>query len=106
MIGVTKQLLVAVTSFLLGIATVFGWHAMTQPTTTEVWVAKSDLVLQQGSKIAAGTEFVVEQYMAEGFVALKLTVNVEALQFNAFKVKHEPYSNLRIPVWLQMEATE
>jgi hypothetical protein len=101
-----RFLATAVFFFLLGGASVVAWHIFSQPKKTEVWVAKSDIFTTQGSKISAGTEFVVEQYMAEGFVALNLVVNVEATDFSAFEVKEEPYQNLRIPVWLQTQFPE
>ena len=69
---------------------------------TEVWKSKVDLNASTGMVIPAGTEFVVREYMPEGFVALSLAVNVEGEELSVFDKSVVNKTNLRIPVWVQI----
>ncbi len=94
-----------VSGFLLGVAaTSLVTYLLLQefhPSTTEVWTASTDLTLANGSTIRDGTEFVVDAYMPEGFVSLKLFVNVEGESLSSFTKRPENARVLKIPYWVE-----
>ena len=51
--------------------------------------------------IPVGTEFVLSEYMPEGYVALSLDVNVEGSELSLFGKTEIDKSNLRPPLWVQ-----
>ena len=69
--------------------------------TSEVWRAEKQLTLANGATIPEGTEMTVDQYMPEGFVRLKLAINVEGESLESFSKRKERLSNLSIPYWVE-----
>ena len=96
-----KYILTLLVGLLIGGASVLASTYLV-PGNTEVWKSEVDLNTSTGIMIPAGTEFVVSEYMPEGFVALSLTVNVEGTELNTFNKSVVNKSNLRIPVWVQV----
>jgi|TARA_Y100000296_G_C5076456_1_gene207577 hypothetical protein len=68
---------------------------------TELWKSQVDLTTESGMVIPVGTEFVLREYMPEGYVALSLDVNVEGSELNLFDKSKVDKSNLRIPLWVR-----
>jgi len=68
--------------------------------TSEVWQAEKQLTFANGIAIPSGTEMTVEKYMPEGFVRLKLAINVEGDSLDWFNKRTENLPNLTIPYWV------
>ncbi|MDH3692674.1 MAG: hypothetical protein OEU36_24875 [Gammaproteobacteria bacterium] len=69
--------------------------------TSEIWRAEKQLKLANGATIPEGTEMTVDQYMPEGFVSLKLAINVEGESLESFSKRTERFPNLSIPYWVE-----
>ena len=69
--------------------------------TSEVWRAERQLTLANGTAIPSGTEMTVDEYMPEGFVRLKLAINVEGESLDWFNKRTESLPNLAIPYWVE-----
>lgn len=67
----------------------------------EIWKSQVELTTESGMVIPVGTEFILSEYMPEGYVALSLGVNVEGSELNLFEKSEIDRSNLRIPLWVQ-----
>lgn len=68
--------------------------------TSEVWTASTEIRLENGTTIPAGSEFTVHRYMPEGFVTLRLSINVEGRALDQFESRVENVSFLVIPYWI------
>ena len=95
-----KYILTLLVGVLIGAGSLFAFMFMPSGT-TEIWKSEVDLSTSSGVIIPSGTEFVVSEYMPEGFVALSLVINVEGSELNTFKKSVVNQSKLRIPVWVQ-----
>lgn len=95
-----KFILTLVIGILIGALTVLAFTYYGSGN-TEVWESKVELNTSSGIVIPSGTEFIVNEYMPEGFVALTLTVNVEGEELSSFNKAVVNKTNLRIPVWAQ-----
>ena len=80
-----KSIFTLLVGIFVGIASVVAINLLGSGT-TEVWKSQVDLKTSSGIVIPAGTEFVVSEYMPEGFVALTLGVNIEAPELNSFEI--------------------
>jgi len=69
--------------------------------TSEIWRAEKQLTLENGATIPEGTEMTVYQYMPEGFVSLKLAINVDGESLESFSKRTERFPNLSIPYWVE-----
>ncbi len=69
--------------------------------TSEVWRAESKLTLENGVTIPAGTDLTLDEYMPEGFVRLKLSINVEGDALDRFEKRTEDYPYLTIPYGIE-----
>ena len=69
--------------------------------TTEVWKASTELMLENGAIIPAGTEMTVDKYMPEGFVRLSLAINAEGESLGQFDMRTEDARNLSLPYWVE-----
>ena len=88
--GFAAGMLVAAT------VTVWVWTEF-HSTTSEVWTTSTDVQLENGTLIPAGAELTVDRYMPEGFVTLRLSVNVEGESISKFESRIEDVSFLVIP---------
>lgn len=96
-----KSLLALFLGFVVGAISVFAYLHI-HSGSSEVWVSNVSLNTQSGINFPAGTQFVVSEYMPEGFVALNLNVNVEGKELTSFqKTVVNNSKNLRIPVWVK-----
>ena len=95
-----KYILTLIVGIIIGVASVFSFTFFGS-ISAEVWKSEVDLNAASGIFIPAGTEFVVSEYIPEGFVALSLAVNVEGEELNAFSKSELKKINVRIPVWVQ-----
>lgn len=99
------KLLGLIASFVLGLIMTagLGWWLWTQnnPSTTEVWTTADELHLDGGVVIPEGVELIQERWMPEGFVTLKLYVNVDGAALDRFERRTEPQRNLVIPTWVE-----
>ena len=66
-------------------------------TTSEVWTTSTEVKLENGATIPAGSELTVHRYMPEGFATLRLSVNVEGESTSKFETRLEDVSFLVIP---------
>ena len=62
-----------------------------------VWTTSTEVKLENGATIPAGSELTVHRYMPEGFVTLRLSVNVEGESTSKFETRLEDVSFLVIP---------
>ncbi|MDJ0905622.1 MAG: hypothetical protein QNI96_06350 [Woeseiaceae bacterium] len=86
----------------IGMWIVFPWvWGEAHSGTTEVWQAKRKLTLANGIAIPSGTEMTLDTYMPEGFVRLKLAINVEGEALDWFDKRTEKHPNLTIPYWVE-----
>ncbi len=86
----------------IGMWVIFPWvWAEAHSGTSNVWRAEKQVTLSNGTTIPAGTEMTVDAYMPEGFVRLKLAINVEGEALNSFNKRTENLPNLVIPYWVE-----
>ena len=99
------KFLIAITSFIFGSAlTAAGSFLLWQqinPSTSEVWMTTNELKLDGGIVIPQDVELNQERWMPEGFVTLKLYVNVEGDALDTFKRRTETHRSLVIPYWVE-----
>ena len=98
------KILIAIISFILGsIVTAAGSFLLWQqanPNSTEVWTTISEINLDRGIVIPQDIELIRERWMPEGFVTLKLYVNVEGGALDNFNQRTESSRNVVIPYWV------
>jgi len=99
------RILISITSFIFGVlvtsACAFLLWQQTYPSQSHVWITDRDIKLDNGMAIPRDVELVQERWMPEGFVTLKLYVNVDGDALEMFKQRTEPYRNLAIPYWVE-----
>ena len=95
-----KLIFTFIVGLLIGIASLAAFNFL-DIGQTEIWKSQVELTTKSGMVIPVGTEFVLSEYMSEGYVALSLGVNVEGSELNLFGKSELDKSNLRIPLWVQ-----
>jgi len=86
-------------SYFIGVASVIGYQYL-QSNSTEIWKSKSTLVSDNGIIIPSGTEFTVNGYYSEGFVALNLSINIEGSELTKFQKNTRMKRNYRVPYFV------
>ncbi len=86
----------------IGMWVIFPWvWGKAHSGTSEVWRAEKPLVLENGIAIPAGTEMTVDEYMPEGFVRLKLAINVEGEALDWLERRTQNHPNFTVPYWVE-----
>ena len=75
------------------------------PSDTEVWTTSSDLMLDGSIVIPSGVDLIHDESMPEGFVSLKLYVNVEGRALEKFQRRTESKRLFKIPYWVHDDGT-
>jgi hypothetical protein len=96
---------IALAGFVVGLlvsagAFVWVWIEF-HPPTSEVWTSTTEIRLENGALIPAGSELIVDDYMPEGFVRIELAINVDGESLSRFDKRTEQARNLAIPYWVQ-----
>ena len=73
---------------------------------SEIWTSKTALKTDDGILIPAGTEFVVERHMPEGFTTIKLSLNIEGEFLNKFDKITSEHTNLTLPHYLSDDVSD
>lgn len=100
-----NRFLVSIASFVLGASVTaagsFLLWLQISPSTSEVWTTATELKLGGGIVIPRDVELIQERWMPEGFVTLKLYVNVEGDALDKFSKRTEAHRNLVTPYWVE-----